>query len=181
MQCGVADSRLLHPSMTKNGLASVPANLFYRDSDCRITAQLNEETMTTQYLLDFGKCSKGHLTPLQPSTPPSVDDYQKSIETGGDPLLAVCIRCSRVYRVRSLHRNQSTQGLFPDDPTSPLRVFEESIECEGEAHTAPLTVRGVRNENTKVADLKRGWRWDEGEDTKCPWGDEILFPQFVGG
>jgi hypothetical protein len=137
--------------------------------------------MTALYLLDYAKCPTGHLTPLQPSTPQSTANYQKSIETGGDPILAVCMRCNRVYRVRELHSRPSTQGLFPDDPTAPLRVFEESIECDGEPHTVPLTVRGVRRENTKVANLKTGWKWAEGENTKCPLGDEIPLPPYVGG
>jgi hypothetical protein len=137
--------------------------------------------MNSQYLLDCGKCSKGHPTPLQISKPQSVENYQISIETDGEPILAVCMRCNRIYRVRALHSYPSSHGLFPDDTQSPLRVFEESIECEGEAHTVPLRVRGVRTENTKVADLKMDWRWDDGEDTHCPFGDEILIPPYAGG
>jgi len=137
--------------------------------------------MNALYQIDHAKCPAGHLTPLQPSTSQSTADYQRQIGTGGDPILVVCVRCSRVYRVHELYSYQSKRGLLPDDPTTPLRVFVEPIECDGEPHTIPLTVRGVRNENSKVADLKMGWKWAEGEDSKCPFGDEIQLPQYVGG
>jgi hypothetical protein len=137
--------------------------------------------MNAPYPIDHAKCPTGHLTPLQTSTPQSAAEYQRQIATGGDPILVACVQCHRVYRVHEIHSHPSMRGLLPDDPTTPLRVFVEPIECDGEPHTVPLTVWGVRHENTKVADLKMDWKWAEGEDSRCPFGDEIQLPQYIGG
>jgi hypothetical protein len=134
--------------------------------------------MSSSYQLDYAKCPRGHLTPIQPSTPQSVEAYRVSIETGTYPLLVACIRCSRMFWVHQLHTRQSTQGLFPDDPSTQLRVFEESIGCDDPTHQFHHTVRGVRNENTSVSDLKKKWVWAQGEDSKCPEGHKIPLPPF---
>ena len=84
--------------------------------------------------IDYAKCSSGHLTPIQPSTPQSTEEYRRLIEMGNEPMLVACIRCNRVYKALSLHAQPSTDGILPYHPQSQFAVFRETIGCDDPVH-----------------------------------------------
>ena len=137
--------------------------------------QIRENRMVQ---LDFARCEKGHQTPVQPSTPQSVEAYRRSIETGNEPIFVACRRCNRVYRVLQLASFASTDGLLPHHPEAQLLVFEESIGCDDPAHEFQRIIIGVRSENTSAEDVMKLWRWQDEEDSTCPSGHDIPLPPY---
>lgn len=128
--------------------------------------------------LDFARCEKGHQTPVQPSTPQSVEAYRRSIGTGNEPIFVACRRCNRVYRVLQLASFPSTDGLLPHHPEAQLLVFERSIGCDDPAHEFQRIIIGVRSENTSAEDIMKLWRWQDEEDSTCPSGHDIRPPPY---
>lgn len=127
--------------------------------------------------LDFAKCARGHLTPLQPSTPQSTEEYRRSIEMGDVPRFVACMRCNRVYKALSLYAQTSTTGLLPYHPQAQIAVFVETIVCDDIEHAFRVSITGVRNVDTTVTDAMQEWRWEDG-DRKCPDGHQISLPPY---
>ena len=128
--------------------------------------------------LDHAACPEGHLTPIQPSTPQSVEAYRKAIETGTCPLFVACRECTRVYKVRQLHSLPPIYELEPFHEDAPLRRFQVSIPCDMEDCEDHAIVIAVRNADTSaealIAELSKR-RLDEME---CPAGHAFPWPAW---
>lgn len=122
--------------------------------------------MSANRQFDHAMCPQGHLTPIQPSTPESIEDYRISIETGTAPLFVACRECTHVYKVRSLHSLPSTCEFQPVHVDAPLRRFQISIPCETlrcESHAIVIALRSSDTSAEAVLKEIRGRRLDEVE------------------
>lgn len=132
-------------------------------------------------LLDHARCRSGHLTPVQRSTPQSIEEYRRSLETGTEPLYVGCMTCNRVYKALELVSLRARFALHPFQPQAQLILFGEPIYCADPAHEWNVEVIGVRNAHTSVENVVDNWAWErdeDGQEPTCPKGHPIPLPLF---
>lgn len=124
--------------------------------------------------LDHAICPNGHLTPIQPSTPESMEAYRMSLETGTSPLFVACRECTYVYKVESLHSLPPAYELQPFNAGAPLRRFEVYLPCDQGGCELRAIIIAVRNADAGAEALIEEIRERRLDAVECP--EEHAFP-----
>lgn len=134
-------------------------------------------------LVDFVRCQCGHHIPIQRTKHAPEEASLRWSETDiGESFFAACTVCKRVSRFRPAEFRAigSQEGVAPDIPDAPIRVFRVPIECDEldcRSQAVVLVALSATTTRAELEEEKNSWRWKHGE-LVCEAGHPQPYPRW---